>query len=442
MAETERLKGGLDAAVKETQRVVQALLDGANDQRIAIDGKSEDLQVLSKAINALIDNVLTSVDQTQRVVRGAIDGDLTQRISLEGKTGHFIVLSKTINALIENMMEVVQAVQQASAEIQRGAAEISNGNADLSQRTEEQASSLEETASSMEEMTSTVKNNADNAAEANQMAAAAREQADRGGSVVGAAVAAMGEINSSSKRVADIISVIDEIAFQTNLLALNAAVEAARAGEQGRGFAVVASEVRNLALRSAGAAKEIKALIQDSVGKVTEGTRLVDESGKALAEIVVQVKKVTDVMAEIASSSLEQASGIEQVNKAITAMDDMTQQNAALVEEASAASQALAGQASGLTQLSARYRIKDSIAAAPNPISRSTTPRMTGSLQERRSVNQSLSGKRKNAALASVPARRAVGSGGPDTHAQHYRPPTSRVVPPAKLCGEIHLENR
>ena len=183
----------------------------------------------------------------------------------------------------------------------------------------------------MEQMTSTVKNNADNAAQASQLAEAAREQAERGGRVVDSAVAAMSEINAASKKIADIIGVIDEIAFQTNLLALNAAVEAARAGEQGRGFAVVASEVRNLASRSAGAAKEIKALIHDSVGKVNEGTRLVDESGKVLDEIVTRVKKVTDVMAEIASSSREQASGIEQVNKAVTLMDTMTQQNAALV---------------------------------------------------------------------------------------------------------------
>ncbi|MGB6355493.1 MAG: methyl-accepting chemotaxis protein, partial [Steroidobacteraceae bacterium] len=296
-------------------------------------------------------------EEVQAIVAKAIDGDLTARIGEQGKEAFFKTLAGGMNRLLANMADVVRSMGRAAAEVRSGSEEISRGNADLSQRTEEQASSLEETASSMEEMTSTVKNNADNAAQANQLASAAREQAERGGSVVGAAVAAMGEINASSKRIADIISVIDEIAFQTNLLALNAAVEAARAGEQGRGFAVVASEVRNLASRSAEAAKEIKTLIQDSVGKVTEGTKLVDESGKALAEIVVRVKKVTDVMAEIASSSREQASGIEQVNKAITMMDDVTQQNAALVEEASAAAQALTEQASSLTQLIARYRV-------------------------------------------------------------------------------------
>jgi methyl-accepting chemotaxis protein len=284
---------------------------------------------------------------------------------------------------------VIRTMNLAATEVRAGAEEISRGNADLSRRTEEQASSLEETSSSMEEMTSTVKNNADNAAQANQLAAAARAQAERGGSVVGAAVAAMGEINASSKRIADIIGVIDAIAFQTNLLALNAAVEAARAGEQGRGFAVVASEVRNLASRSAGAAREIKGLIQDSVGKVAEGTKLVDESGKVLEEIVIGVKKVTEVVAEIASSSREQSAGIEQVNKTITMMDDVTQQNAVLVEEASAAAQALTEQATNLTQLIARYRVgEDSVdrvtRAAARPTAVDRVARRTASASPRR----------------------------------------------------------
>jgi methyl-accepting chemotaxis protein len=347
----------------------------------------------------------SAVKETQAVVEAAIDGNLTSRIATAGKSGQIETLVSSINALVDNMMKVVSEIKRTASEVHSGAEEISRGNTDLSQRTEEQASSLEETASSMEQMTSTVKNNADNAAQANQLASAAREQAERGGSVVGAAVVAMGEINASSKRIADIISVIDEIAFQTNLLALNAAVEAARAGEQGRGFAVVASEVRNLASRSAEAAKEIKTLIQDSVGKVTEGTKLVDESGKALAEIVLRVKKVTDVMAEIASSSREQASGIEQVNKAITMMDEVTQQNAALVEEASAAAQALTEQASNLTQLISRYEVGEGSAeGAPHSAAR---PATAAPATERRGPNRPLTGKKRPAAVPKAAAAAA-----------------------------------
>jgi methyl-accepting chemotaxis protein len=354
-------------------------------------------------------------EEVQAIVGKAIDGDLTARIREEGKEAFFKALAGGVNRLLANMADVVCNMAQAAAEVRTGAQEISRGNADLSQRTEEQASSLEETASSMEEMTSTVRNNADNAAQANQLATAARDQAERGGAVVSAAVAAMGEINASSKRIADIISVIDEIAFQTNLLALNAAVEAARAGEQGRGFAVVASEVRNLASRSAEAAKEIKALIHDSVGKVNEGTKLVDDSGKVLGEIVSRVKKVTDVMAEIASSSREQASGIEQVNKAITMMDDVTQQNAALVEQASAAAQALTGQASNLTQLIARYRVGERRTAdAPRATSRPAAPLAAVPMVERRAANRPLSGKKKPDAVAPRPAPSRAAAAGAD----------------------------
>ena len=345
---------------------------------------------------------VSTEEEVQNMVAGAIEGDLTVRIVEEGKAPFFKSLAVGVNRLLENMADVIRTMGQAAAEVRTGSEEISRGNTDLSQRTEEQASSLEETASSMEQMTSTVKNNADNAAQANQLASAAREQAERGGSVVGAAVTAMSEINASSKRIADIISVIDEIAFQTNLLALNAAVEAARAGEQGRGFAVVAAEVRNLASRSAQAAKEIKALINDSVGKVTEGTKLVDESGKVLAETVVRVKKVTDVMAEIASSSREQASGIEQVNKAITMMDDVTQQNAALVEQASAAAQALTEQASNLTQLISRYKVGGNPAAKAAAVAPAHSMRSQPApvATERRAPNRPLSGAKRTATAA------------------------------------------
>jgi methyl-accepting chemotaxis protein len=353
-------------------------------------------------------SVVQWVDRTQEVlteeeikvaVSKAIDGDLTMRVPEDGKEGFFKALALGMNELLGNMEDVVRTMAQAAGEVRTGADEISRGNLDLSQRTEEQASSLEQTAASMEEMTTTVKNNADNAAQANQLAAAAREHAERGGKVVGTAVAAMNEINVASKRIADIIGVIDDIAFQTNLLALNAAVEAARAGEQGRGFAVVASEVRNLASRSAGAAKEIKALIQDSVSKVSEGAKLVDESGQVLTEIVTGVKKVTDVMAEITVSSREQASGIDQVNKAVSSMDTVTQQNAALVEQASAASQTLTEQAANLIQLIARYKYSGAIGVARVVASPPSAPRV-----ERRSASRPWSGRPKAGAAPARPS--------------------------------------
>jgi len=308
-----------------------------------------------------------SEEEVAAIVKKALDGDLTERVPSEGKSGFFATLAKGLNQLLDNNAQMVRHIKSAASAVHRGAEEISQGNTNLSQRTEEQSSSLEETASSMEQMTSTVKQNADNAGQANQLATAARDQAEKGGSVVGKAVRAMSEINEASKKIADIISVIDEIAFQTNLLALNAAVEAARAGEQGRGFAVVASEVRSLAGRSATAAKEIKDLIQDSVRKVEDGSTLVTQSGQTLEQIVSSVKKVSDIVAEIAAASREQSSGIEQVNKAVMQMDEMTQQNAALVEQATAASQSMAEQAGELNRMMERFRLSgdEQEAAAP-----------------------------------------------------------------------------
>jgi len=293
--------------------------------------------------------------QVDHIARNIANGDLTLDMGTGGReiTGVFA----SMVAMKEKLTEVVENIKSSADSLQASANEISEGNVNLSQRSEEQASSLEETAASIEEMTGTVKQNADNSRQANQLADSARDQAEAGGVVVGNAIEAMGEINKASKEILDIIGVIDEIAFQTNLLALNAAVEAARAGEEGRGFAVVASEVRNLAQRSAEAAKEIKGLINNSVVKVEEGSRLVNESGTTLGEIVTSVKKVSDIIAEIAAASEEQSTGIDQINKAINQMDEMTQANAALVEEAVASSKSVNDQAGGLNELMDFFKV-------------------------------------------------------------------------------------
>ena len=281
-------------------------------------------------------------------------------------------LSLGFNRFVEQIHNVVSNAQGAMDTVCRAAAEIAQGSADLAGRTEKQASSLEETASSMEELTSTVKNSADNASQANQLASAARTQAEQGGQVVDQATAAMNAIHASSSKIADIISVIDEIAFQTNLLALNAAVEAARAGEQGRGFAVVAAEVRKLAQRSADAAKQIKNMIADSMGKVEGGGRLVEQTGKTLHDIVISVKKVSDIVAEMTAATREQATGIDQVNQSILQMDQVTQQNAALVEQTAAASQSMSEQATHLQALMSSFKLQSHAAtqhrSQPRPL--------------------------------------------------------------------------
>jgi methyl-accepting chemotaxis protein len=310
------------------------------------------LGVLAVAIGAVVAWVISRsitrpINAAVLVAETVAAGDLSSRfeVTSHDETGRLLAALKAMNA---NLLDVVSRVRGGTDTIATAANEIAAGNLDLSSRTEEQASSLEETASSMEELTSTVKQNADNARQANQLAASASEVARKGGAIVEQVVETMGTINSSSRKIVDIIGVIDGIAFQTNILALNAAVEAARAGEQGRGFAVVATEVRNLAQRSASAAKEIKELIGASVANVDTGSRLVNDAGQTMGDIVDSIQRVTDIMGEITSASQEQTMGIEQINTAIAQMDEVTQQNAALVEEAAAASQSMQEQASEL----------------------------------------------------------------------------------------------
>ncbi|WP_330969617.1 methyl-accepting chemotaxis protein, partial [Lysobacter sp. A3-1-A15] len=371
----DAIKSQMLAVNGEIKKLVDAAVAGDFSQRGDADRFEFVYRDMVQGLNALMDSADRGVSEIGTLLRAVADGDLSQEVDA-ALPGQFGELAANANGTVRQLATVVGQIRAGSDAINAAAGEISSGNNDLSQRTEQQAASLEETASSMEELTSTVRQNADNARQANQLAIGAGEVAEQGGQVVGRVVATMSAINESSRKINDIIGVIDGIAFQTNILALNAAVEAARAGEQGRGFAVVAAEVRSLAQRSANAAKEIKQLITDSVDKVDDGTRLVDQAGKTMGEIVTSVKRVSDIIADISAASHEQTSGIEQINQAILQMDEGTQQNAALVEEASAAARSMEQQSVQLAQMVASFHLSGHEDEADRP-----TPRGAGNIE-------------------------------------------------------------
>ena len=368
----DAVKGGMQAVNAEIKGLVDAAVAGNFSHR----GDAQNFEFvyhdMVEGLNALMISADHGLTDIGALLAAVAEGDLTREADAD-LPGQFGELAANANDTVRQLAQVVGEIRVGSDAISTAAGEIASGNNDLSQRTEQQAASLEETASSMEELTSTVRQNADNARQANQLAIGAVDVASQGGAVVGKVVDTMTAIQDSSRKIVDIIGVIDGIAFQTNILALNAAVEAARAGEQGRGFAVVAAEVRSLAQRSAGAAKEIKQLITDSVIKVEQGNALADQAGKTMGEIVTSVKRVTDIIADISAASQEQSAGIEQVNQAITQMDESTQQNAALVEEATAAARSMEQQSEHLVQTVAVFRLESARsvpAAAPTPIPR------------------------------------------------------------------------
>ncbi|MEN5418085.1 methyl-accepting chemotaxis protein [Stenotrophomonas sp. TWI169] len=350
-------KSSLLAINTQIQQLAAAAAAGDFSQRGDAQRFQHDFKVMIDHLNTMMEVADSNLGQLSQLLQSIAAGDLTAR--MDGQfNGVFARMRDDANATVTQLTRIVGQIQASASSITLAAGEIASGNNDLSRRTEQQAANLEETAASMEELTSTVRQNAEHARQANQLAIGAHGVASQGGEVVGQVVTTMSAIEASSKKIAEIISVIDSIAFQTNILALNAAVEAARAGEQGRGFAVVASEVRTLAQRSAAAAKEIKGLIDDSVGKVADGSALVHKAGATMGEIVASVQRVTDIMAEISAASQEQSAGIEQVNQTVVQMDETTQQNAALVEEATAAARAMEEQAVQLGEAVARFRLE------------------------------------------------------------------------------------
>jgi methyl-accepting chemotaxis protein len=391
-------------AIDDTARAIEAANDRANMLLMILTALmviigSWAAWIITRSITAPLK---TAVDVASTVA----SGDLTTHFSSEDQRSEIGELMTALKKMNDALRSVVSQVQVGTNTIATASNEIAAGNMDLSQRTEEQASSLEETASSMEELTSTVRQNAENAKQANQLAQAASDVAEKGGAIVGQVVNTMGSINDSSRKIYDIIGVIDGIAFQTNILALNAAVEAARAGEQGRGFAVVASEVRNLAQRSAGAAKEIKELIGNSVEQVDIGAKLVQQAGSTMDDVVASVRRVTDIMGEITSASSEQSIGIDQVNTAITQMDQVTQQNAALVEQAAAAAASMQEQAARLADVASSFKLgNDGMAAAHSANSAHPAPAMRAVAPPRRPAPPPAKRLTARPAAAPAPAR-------------------------------------
>lgn len=357
----------------EVNALVDAAAAGNFSERIKTEGKDGFFLKLAEGLNVLVTTAEKGLNDVARVLGAIAKGDLTERIDAD-YMGTFGELKNYCNETTRSLTSMLSDIRTAADTIFTASSEIAQGNADLSSRTEQQAANLEETASSMEELTSTVKLNADNAKQANVLAEQASTVAIDGGTLIQQVVTTMNAINESARKISDIIGVIDGIAFQTNILALNAAVEAARAGDQGRGFAVVASEVRTLAQRSANAAKDIKALISDSVQKIDDGNQLVGKSGDTMKEIVNAIKRVNDIMAEIAAASAEQSTGIEEVSTAVSQMDEMTQQNAALVEQAAAAAESMQSQADQLTQNVAQFRLSDDQVRSPAPAKRVAAP--------------------------------------------------------------------